>query len=448
MRASGPDTGDERALAARERLRRSLWESGDTAGALVEAEIAVRLIGPEPGPARAGVLGHLAALLLFTGNVRRARIVATQALEMAMAFGAREAAALAGGVLGWSLMYAGRVEESVALIRAGADAADQLGEIHGRVLAADHLARALEMAGRAEEAAGIALAGAELCRSHGLGRTFGALLAADGVRCLRSTGRLDEAATLVATGLAEEPVGPGQIALLAAAALVHVDRDDLRAAEDALDEATALARAAGDLDSAGWIAAASASIALRRGDPGRALALPPGAHPRRGRRRPRLRTLRVAGRHRSCHPRHRWSSSARASDRCSGWPRGRLPTSPSWTARAASAWRATAPPRRVDLAGDAPAPDTGRLQRLLDWLAARRELAAAFATDLALADAELQRATAPASDEAAAAWARVLEIDQGRVVAVPGGPGLRLPPARGGPGGAPRPPQGCRCGRP
>ena len=268
----GLHSGDPRVVAALERMRRSMWESGDVAGALAEAQRAASIVDPGTSRARASVLAHLAGLYLYTGDLRRARATSIAALEVSAAAGAREEQALAGGVLGWSLMYAGRVEEALGLIRLGASAADALGEVRGRALAAEHLSRALEMAGRLDEAAAAALSGTELCRSSGLGRTYGALLAATAGRCLMAIGRVKEGMRVVEAGLAAGPVGPGHVALLIASALAALAQDRVADAEAAIRGAAVAGGRARDLDVSGWMTVVEMEVALRHGDPARAIA--------------------------------------------------------------------------------------------------------------------------------------------------------------------------------
>ncbi len=391
---------DERAMPAREVLRRSLWENGQVREGLAEAERALALVGAEAGRPRASALAHLAGLLLLTGDVRRARALATEGVEVAMAAGCREEAALSGGIVGWSLVYAGRLDEGLAWIRRGWDAAVVLGEPRGRALADDNLARALELAGLREEGVQLAVAGAADARRRGLGRTYGALLAADAARLLRAAGRGAEAWAEVDAGLAAEPVGPGQAALVAAAAQLAID-------EDRLDEAASMvagAMSAGDTDAVGWLVAARAQIEIRRGDPAAALATlrsatNVGAHVERGE---------GAGTTDGA------DAAEGAADAAAEAATDADRTGASLVVLGASigpllalAGRAAAD-RTLQLRATGAGPDAGliadrrRIDALVAWLHRRAELAAALAPYLAIAAAELARAADPAA--AADAW--------------------------------------------
>ena len=399
---AGPDQhADARAADAREVLRRSLWESGEVEAALVEAEAALDEVPADAGRARAVAITHLAGLLLLTGNVRRARTLATEAVELARAGGWREELALAGGIVGWSLLYAGRLAEGLDWIRRGWQAAQSLGEPRGRALADDNLARALELAGERAEAARLAVAGAAAARRDGLGRTYGALLAADAARLLRDLGRSDEARTALTQGTAEAPVGPGRAALVAVAARLSLDADDLAGAAAALDGLVARSGAPRDVDAVGWLLADRAELALRQGRPDAALEL--------------LRAATTVGARPAAPPGGSTPSDA-AGDRTRSSLvvlGASLGTLLALGARAVAEWtlqlRATAAPPEPRLAED-----RRRVQAMVAWLSGRTELAAGFAVDLALARAELARADGPADATTVDAWRAALAAAAGR----------------------------------
>jgi DNA-binding CsgD family transcriptional regulator/tetratricopeptide (TPR) repeat protein len=417
----GIDSGDPRVVAALERMRRSMWESGDSAGALAEAERAAGVVDAGVSRARASVLAHLAGLYLYTGDLRRARATSITALEVAAAAGAREEQALAGGVLGWSLMYAGRVEDALGLIRLGAAAADGIGEIRGRALAADHLSRALEMAGLLDEAAAAALAGVELCRASGLGRTYGALITATAARCLLALGRAGEGVRVAEDGLAVGPVGPGHVAALVAVALGAMAEDRVADAEAALRGAAAVGIAR-DLDVSGWMTVAEMAVALRRGEPERAIAV--------------VRTLSGAR-----------SSDGGVDDAGSGVPLVILGASVgpllrlgagaladmvmlrrATSSHAAGSGHVAAAGTEVAGTVGAPAapastgaseasagagssPDRVQLTRLLRYLDRHEQLRSAQGPELAVATAELARADDPSGETAVRAWRAALDAE-------------------------------------
>jgi DNA-binding CsgD family transcriptional regulator/tetratricopeptide (TPR) repeat protein len=408
----GLDSGDPRVVMALERMRRSMWESGDTLGALAEAERAAGIVDSSVSRARASVLAHLAGLYLSTGDLRQARTTAIAALEVAAAAGAREEQALAGGVLGWSLMYAGRVEEALGLIRLGASAADAIGEVRGRALAADHFSRALEMAGRLDEAAAAAMAGTELCRSSGLGRTYGALLAATAARCLLAIGRVEEGVRVAETGLAAGPVGPGHVAVHVAAALGALAQDRITDADAALRGAASGVGNARDRDVRGWMAVGEMGVALRRGDPARAIAAArslDGAGPVDGGRVTGAGApLVILGA--SVGPLLRLGAGALADAAMlrramagHAAPSGQVPGAPPSDAGK--------PPDAVSSAATDLSADRERLTRLLHYLTRHEELRAAHAPELAVATAELARADDPTSETAVSAWRAALDAE-------------------------------------
>ena len=413
----GLHSGDPRIVAALERMRRSMWESGDVAGALAEAQRAASIVDPGISRARASVLAHLAGLYLYTGDLRRARATAIAALEVSAAAGAREEQALAGGVLGWSLMYAGRVEEALGLIRLGASAADALGEVRGRALAAEHLSRALEMAGRLDEAAAAALSGTELCRSSGLGRTYGALLAATAARCLMAIGRVEEGMRVAEAGLAAGPVGPGHVALLIASALAALAQDRVADAEAAIRGAAVAGGRARDLDVSGWMTVVEMEVALRHGDPARAIAA--------------ARSLSGAGAGAGADDADidPGTDTAAAADagNGAGVPLVILGASVGPLLRLGACALADAASLDRALAGHGAAAGRGagapgtraprsprgraRLTRLLRYLTRHEELRTAHAPELAVATAELARADDPTGEAAVLAWQAALDAE-------------------------------------
>ncbi|HXX62063.1 MAG TPA: AAA family ATPase [Candidatus Sulfotelmatobacter sp.] len=272
IRALDPVAQREQVSVARSHLRWCLWEAGDQLAALANAEEEVDAApSGEATRIRANALGHLAGLLLFTGHLRRAKREARRALQVAVAAGAREEAALAEGVLGWCLIHGGQGEAGVEAIRSAWATARALGDVQGLALAYAQLASALEYVGRLDEALVIAIEGRDVCSAHGVERTFGPILAAAAARIRYLLGRWDEAKATVATAMAAQPVGPGRLALVAVTALVAVGRGQASEAADALAEAEELGRRSTSREHLGWLAAAKAEATLWRGEPHAAL---------------------------------------------------------------------------------------------------------------------------------------------------------------------------------
>ena len=269
---------DARELA-RSSLRWYLWESGDLPGALAEAEAALAEPGGLPHHWRANALGHAAALLLYLQRTDEARVRALEALEAARIAGALEEQILAEGVLGWCLLLEGDPDAGVAAIRSTLAAARRVddGALRGRypvgsVLAYSHLAAALELVGRLDEAQAVAIEGAAAAAQQGVTRTFGSVLKASAARALYQLGRWDEAGSTIEDALGAGAVGAGRLLLLAVRGLLAVGRGQVAEAEVVLAEADALEDAATPLDAQRWLAAATAEAAIWRGEPEAALA--------------------------------------------------------------------------------------------------------------------------------------------------------------------------------
>ncbi len=141
----------------------------------------------------------------------------------------------------------------------------------GSALALSQLAVALELVGRLEEAHSVAIDGIEVAARQGVTRTFGAVLEASAVRALYLLGRWDEAVVTVERALEAGAVGSGRISLLAMGALLAVGRGHDTEAEALLAEAETLVDPATSLDAQRWLIAAMAERAIWRGDPAAAL---------------------------------------------------------------------------------------------------------------------------------------------------------------------------------
>ncbi len=262
---------------ARSSLRWYLWESGDIAGALAEAEAVVGM-AELVGRWRANALAHMAGLLLYLRRTAEAARVAREALEAASAADATEERILAEGVLGWCLLLEGDVEAGLAAIRRSLGAAEEAEGrrlagryLVGSVLAHAQLATALELVGRFDEVILAARAGHLVAARQGVGRTHGSLLQASAARSLYQLGRWQEAAQLVEGALRDGAVGAGRLALLAVRARLEVGRGEDERAASTLADTERLDDETVPLDVRRWLSAAHAEAALWRGDPMSAL---------------------------------------------------------------------------------------------------------------------------------------------------------------------------------
>ncbi len=290
---------------ARSSLRWYLWEAGDLQGALAEAEAASdngvvatdlpRDEGVEPRAAgegdgsahlfaastarwQANALAHRAGLLLYLRRTEEAARYAREALAAADAADAAEERILAEGVLGWCLLLEGEVEAGLAAIRRALEAAvaTEGGRLVGRypvgaALAHAQLATALELVGRYPDMHATAVAGATVAARQGVARTLGSGLQASAARALYQLGRWEEATRTVDDALRAGAVGAGRIALLAVRALLAVGRGDDELTARALADAERLSDTTTPIDVQRWLTAARAEDALWHADPMTAL---------------------------------------------------------------------------------------------------------------------------------------------------------------------------------
>ena len=266
---------DETYELARSSLRWYLWESGDIEAALAEAEA---VTADDPARWRANALAHRAGLLLYLRRIPLAARFAREAIVVADAVDATEERILAEGVLGWCLLLDGDVEAGLAAIRRALDAAvtTESGRLSGRypvgpVLAHAQLTTALELVGRFDEMHATAVAGAAVASRQGVARTFGSLLQAGAARALYQLGRWNEASVAVDEALRGGAVGAGRVALLAVRALLAVGRGEHRVLEQTLADAERLADDTTPVDVRRWLTVARAEDAIWRADPTDAL---------------------------------------------------------------------------------------------------------------------------------------------------------------------------------
>jgi DNA-binding CsgD family transcriptional regulator len=135
-----------------------------------------------------------------------------------------------------------------------------------RVISQYNLAVNLALAGRLAEAQDAASRGVEAARTEGLQRRYGMDLAALEGDLLTRTGRWDEAASVMAAGLALDPAGRGTIYLATARGRLDALRGNVESARQWFTVADELAQGAMDADLAGYLARARAEAALVTGD--------------------------------------------------------------------------------------------------------------------------------------------------------------------------------------
>ena len=140
------------------------------------------------------------------------------------------------GTLGVDLALLGDADAAVTALAEAVEAAEKDGR--PRPLARAWINRAEVLAGplnRLGEAAGVAAAGLDRLRGLGLGRSYGAVLAATLANTLFRSGRWDDADPVVEAALAERPTGAAAIELLLARCRLAVGRGDFAAAHADLE---------------------------------------------------------------------------------------------------------------------------------------------------------------------------------------------------------------------
>ncbi|MBF8289402.1 MAG: family ATPase [Chloroflexi bacterium] len=203
LRAVDADADPARAGDLHDRLRWYLWEAGDRPAAAAAVEAALRLIPSDvPSVARARALGQHAGILLFAGSYEAAADEARAAIEIALAADAPGEAALALGVLGWSLAVLGDPEAGLARFREGMAIAERLESVEGMALSALNLTSLLDRIGRTTESLETAATGYATTERLGVARTYGGLLLGFRAKAEFLLGRWDAADASTVSGLA------------------------------------------------------------------------------------------------------------------------------------------------------------------------------------------------------------------------------------------------------
>ena len=222
-------TDPVRAGLLQERLGRFLW-AADQDG-LPAYEEAVRLVPAEPPSAeRARVLGGYAQILMLLGDPAGGHRAATEAVEMAVRVGSREAEGHARNTLGTCLVPLGHTEEGLAELRASLAIAEELGWVEeiGRSLV--NLCHSLAYVARWAELVELGERGLDFARRAGIDRTYGVYIEDNLLDGLLALGRWDEAAARERSLVTRLPDGYWDYFVAAALA---ADRGDFEWAREA-----------------------------------------------------------------------------------------------------------------------------------------------------------------------------------------------------------------------
>ncbi|HYO44643.1 MAG TPA: AAA family ATPase [Candidatus Limnocylindrales bacterium] len=190
------------------------WSLGDGRGVLASHEEAVRLVPAEPAsPERAKVLGSLGGALMSLGRWQESRVICEGAIACAVAAGATAEESRARNMLGSDLVALGESEAGIAELREACRTARLAGRVDMVIVGHYNLSLNLVAVDRLDEALAEARAGLTAAREAGLERRFGQDLAALIGDVFARLGRIDEADTAVASGLALDPRGRGTVYL-------------------------------------------------------------------------------------------------------------------------------------------------------------------------------------------------------------------------------------------
>lgn len=172
-----------------ERLGSYLLPTGDRSAGLAACERAVSLVPPvPPSVERARALTTLGNALQLSWRHADSRLVCEEALSTAAAAGDDGPALRARGCLGVDLCYLGRPDDGLAHVAEARRRAALHGTPRDVVHGFAYHCEVLVTCGRFHEAGRVALDGLEAARRLGIGRTFGALLAAYAAEALLETG--------------------------------------------------------------------------------------------------------------------------------------------------------------------------------------------------------------------------------------------------------------------
>jgi DNA-binding CsgD family transcriptional regulator/tetratricopeptide (TPR) repeat protein len=179
--------------------------------ALADLEAAERLV-PDPGRARATVLGTLASVLqYFEGTSERSIAVAHAAVAAAREAGEPRLVVTPLVALGTGLAFGRDTEQCIAWLREAFDLARSLGDYDGALRASINLTHALDLSGNCVGAVVVAREGLLLAREVGMMGSRGPYLAANLAESLTKLGEWDEAERIMLEGLPRGPMGVGEV---------------------------------------------------------------------------------------------------------------------------------------------------------------------------------------------------------------------------------------------
>jgi DNA-binding CsgD family transcriptional regulator/tetratricopeptide (TPR) repeat protein len=249
-----------------ERLGRSLWTSGNFAGADEAYRRAVELVPDEPPSAdRARVLAGFAQILMLAGHHSQSLSVGKRALELARATGSRQLEGHALCTIGGDIAFMGDVETGSAMTRQAIDIAEEVQDLDDVGRGYANHASVLDSGGRREEAEAIALQGGRRMRELGMGATYGAFIEMNAADEMVALGRWDEAFKLASD---VRPTARGNSQLYATTQLAHLltHRGEFEAAAQALEEQSRLLGEGVEAQFNGPIATIRISLAIYTGD--------------------------------------------------------------------------------------------------------------------------------------------------------------------------------------
>ena len=211
-----PSTGDgvRRALVL-DRRAHAVRDTGGEGDAVRTLEQALALLpSDQVTQAHAVVLASLAASLVRTGDIERARDVAARAVQAARDVGAAQQEADASITLGLVRGYLAANGEGVDDLRTGLTLAQSQAAPVTALRAYVNLSDVLELIGRHDEAAQVAREGMALAGRVGLARSVGCYLAGNLADVLLRLGRWTEVNQLITQALNMMPEGVFAVTLL------------------------------------------------------------------------------------------------------------------------------------------------------------------------------------------------------------------------------------------
>jgi len=222
----------EQRARANERLALILWELNDIAAAELALQAAATELGDSVSALSASITVSRATIAARKRRYDDVFALASQAVMVAQATGARAELGQGLTTLGIAESARGNFEDGIAHIRAGLALSDAVGDGEGRRRATNNLAVALLAAGRTQEAAETAAAGLRQARRSSAISGLGVATVGNTITMLFIAGRWEECRRL-SKDVLEGDVTPGQ------ALSVHLVQAELAMARGNFDDARA-----------------------------------------------------------------------------------------------------------------------------------------------------------------------------------------------------------------